>query len=163
MSNRIALISCVAKKDLTPQLTFDLYKSPWFVKVDRYTKSLNYNYRFVLSAKHGLLSEYDLIEPYEQSLIGLTSKELKKWSESVFEKINAIIFPGDVVDIYAGKAYRKYLAPLIADKGCSVNVPLIGLGIGSQLSWLDKQWKSSLSGGINPVMEEADATTSQTQ
>lgn len=163
MTQRIALISCVSKKDVIPQPTFDLYKSTWFIKVNKYTNSLNYDYRFVLSAKHGLLSEEDIVEPYEQSLIRVKALELKSWSASVFEKLNKIILPGDVVDIYAGKAYRKYLVPLIADKGCLVNVPLIGLGIGSQLSWLDKQWKSSLSGGINPVMEEVDATTSQTQ
>ena len=41
------------------------------------------------------------------------------------------------VTLLAGRKYRDYLAPLLAEAGHMVEVPLEGRGIGQQLSWLN--------------------------
>ena len=57
-------------------------------------------------------------------------------SEALYLAMNAILEPGDEVIILAGVAYREYLVRPIEEMGCHIEIPMKGLGIGQQLSWL---------------------------
>jgi len=134
---KIALVSCVGQKKNQPSPAFDLYQSAWFKKCDRYVASQNYGYKFVVSAKHGLISDGEIVEPYEKTLNDMSSDARKTWAESVFSQILEQFPDGADIDIYAGKRYREHLAPMLTNAGYLVSVPLKGLGIGKQLAWFD--------------------------
>lgn len=142
---RVALVSCVSKKRDKPSTAFDLYQTPLFDKMNRYTLAQGYDHRFVLSAKYGLLAESETVEPYEMTLNVMTGAECKAWAERTFQQILKALPNGASLDIYAGKKYRQHLLPLLESAGYRVNVPLEGLGIGRQLAWLDARLNSQLS------------------
>jgi hypothetical protein len=47
-----------------------------------------------------------------------------------------VLRPGDHVVFLAGEAYRAGLIDAIRGMGCTVEIPMEGLGIGQQLHWL---------------------------
>ncbi len=65
---KIALISCVAKKQKNKSQAKDMYVSPLFRGAYRYAKSLGVDKIYILSAKYGLLEELDVVEPYNVTL-----------------------------------------------------------------------------------------------
>ena len=68
MRNQIVLISCVSQKLSHRAKAKDLYVSTLFRLNLKYAKILNPDAIYILSAKHGLLSLEQEIEPYEQTL-----------------------------------------------------------------------------------------------
>jgi len=82
---KIVLISCVSKKLNHKSKAQDLYVSPLFQKNLRYARSLNPDKIFILSAKYGLLSLTDVVEPYDKTLNKMTSNEIKEWANSVLK------------------------------------------------------------------------------
>ena len=60
---KIVLISCVSKKLAVKSKAENLYSSVLFKYNLRYAKSLNPEKIFILSAKYGLLSLDDEVEP----------------------------------------------------------------------------------------------------
>jgi hypothetical protein len=54
-----------------------------------------------------------------------------------------VLQPGDHVVFLAGIKYRENLIDPIREMGCSVEIPMEGLGIGKQLSWLKQQLESN--------------------
>lgn len=68
MSKRIALISCVSQKLSQHAKPKELYVSTLFKLNLKYAEKLEPDEIFILSAKHGLLSLDQQIEPYEQTL-----------------------------------------------------------------------------------------------
>lgn len=142
---RVALVSCVGKKKAVISPAFELYKSDWFLKADRYTQG-KYDKRFVLSALHGLIDEDSRIEPYEKTLNTMPSSERRQWTDKVFCQILEALPQGAAIDVYAGSKYREKLVPMLEDAGYTVKLPLKGLGIGQQLAWFDKQIKPEQMG-----------------
>lgn len=136
---KIALISCVSKKQEGIHKARDLYISDWFKKTKTYVEN-KYNKWYILSAKHYLV-EPDQKLPYYEMYLPIQSKEYKQnWANTV---VSQITIPPCKIDIFAGKEYRKYLIPLLQDKGFKINIPLEGLGIGQQLKW----FKEKINGG----------------
>ena len=130
------MVSCVSVKQLGIHKAKDLYISEWFKKVRSYVENNNYDKWYILSAKYYLVNpEQEL--PYYEMYLPKQSKEYKQqWGIKVSEQL---VFSNEEqaeIDIFAGMEYRKYLAPLLKARGFNVNVPMKGLGIGSQLKWL---------------------------
>ena len=94
------------------------------------------------------LSEYFLvlpdqvIEPYYLTLKSMDSKEKIDWANHEYQMIKPIISSKDRIFFLAGQDYRNYLIPLLQHDGFAVNIPMEGLRIGKQKSWL----KSKLAG-----------------
>jgi cytoplasmic iron level regulating protein YaaA (DUF328/UPF0246 family) len=135
---RIALISCTKLKQNYPCASSEMYqKSTLFKKASGYINELNYDKWFILSAKYGLVSPNEIIEPYDETLNNMKSTQIKVWSDSVLNELmkNTI----EEVDFYAGEKYRKYIIPQLEGKGIKCNVPLKGLGIGQQLGFYTRE------------------------
>jgi hypothetical protein len=141
---RIALVSCAGQKKAEPSPAFDLYQSAWFRKCDQYVVSQKYDSKFVISAKHGLVSDGEIVEPYEQTLNDMPIAARKIWAESVFSQVLAQFPDGAEIDIYAGNRYRDHLVSMLINAGYRVTVPLEGLGIGQQLAWFDSKNSTQL-------------------
>ena len=135
---KIVLISCVSKKLNHKSKAQDLYVSPLFQKNLRYAKSLNPDKIFILSAKYGLLSLTDEVEPYDKTLNKMTSNEIKEWANSVLKQLQKVSdLDKEEFLFLAGNNYRKFLLPHIKN----YKIPMLGLGIGKQLKWLTEKIK----------------------
>lgn len=133
---KIALISCTKLKANYSCSTRQMYQeSTLFNKAIKYIEQQDYNDWFVLSAKYGLLRQYDQIEPYDLTLNNMKVSERKTWSELVLKQIHDMQLNVTQIDFYAGVKYREYLIPIFEQKGINCNVPLKGKGIGEQLQF----------------------------
>ena len=133
---KYVLISCVSQKLDHPALSKDLYTSTLFKLSYRYATSLKSDAIFILSAQYGLVSCDQVIAPYDITLNEMKARDVKKWSERVLVELRKHTdLQKDLFFFLAGDKYRKYLLPHI--RNCQV--PMKGLRIGEQLSWLKKK------------------------
>ena len=135
---KIVLISCVSKKLSKKSKAQDLYISPLFQYNLKYAKSLKPDKILILSAKYGLLNLDEEIEPYNETLNGMNSNEVKEWANSVLNELSKVCdIKKDEFIFFAGDKYRKYLISHINN----YKIPLKGLGIGKQLKYLKENLK----------------------
>lgn len=133
---KYVLISCVSQKLDHPALSKDLYTSTLFKFCYRYATSLKPDAVFILSAKYGLVSCDQEIAPYDMTLNEMKAGEVKKWSERVLVELRKQTdLQKDLFIFLTGDKYRKYLLPHIRN----YQIPMKGLRIGEQLSWLKKK------------------------
>jgi cytoplasmic iron level regulating protein YaaA (DUF328/UPF0246 family) len=101
-----------------------------------YAHSLKPKSIFILSAKYGLLSPDDTIDPYEQTLKNMKAGERRQWAEGVLSELRKRCdLEADQFVFHAGTAYRESLVPHLRH----YQIPMEGLGLGKQLQWLDRQ------------------------
>lgn len=93
---------------------------------------------YILSAKHGLLSPSQVIEPYDETLNEMRKSERLLWAEGVLTHLLTLTKCQDTVVFLAGKRYREFIAPELRREGYSVDIPMEGMPIGKQLSWINK-------------------------
>lgn len=125
---RIALISCTSKKKTYKCRASELYsESPRFSLSYEYAKK-NCDKVYILSAKYGLISEDEVIEPYNETLKDKSTIERKEWSSKVLRDLdNKHSLEKDEFLILAGKAYNQYLLPYIKN----YKLPLQGKSLGN--------------------------------
>lgn len=128
------LVSCVKQKQSLPCEARDLYVSQWFSKARRYVEQQNGRW-FILSAQHGLVEPSRVLAPYQLTLNAMPRPERERWASSVWQSLTDIVEQHPTVVILAGRRYAELLVPRLAERGVSVELPLHGLGIGSQLHW----------------------------
>lgn len=109
----------------------DMYTSDLFKKSYQYAEKLGGNI-WILSAKYGLLSPGDIIAPYNQTLVGASEMECKKWAYKVYCQMvdKQIDFEEEAIFL-CGTNYRKYLIT----KFKKASAPLAHMGIGRQLKF----------------------------
>jgi len=134
----VGLIACVSGKRTSPTEARELYDSPLFRKAQRYIET-HCNRWYILSAKYGLVDPDQIIKPYEETLNGKSRADCERWAKGVWASLCGHLAPGDEVIILAGKLYRDFLVDKLIQYGCSVSIPMEGLGIGKQLHWLSEQ------------------------
>ncbi len=136
MGAPVVLISCVKSKRDRPCRAADMYVSTLFRKMKAYADSLKPRRIYILSAKYGLLSPDDLIEPYEKTLKAMKSPERKAWASGVLSALRQDCdLDADHFVFLAGDPYRRNLVPHIRHH----SVPMQGLPFGKQLQWLERQ------------------------
>jgi len=60
----------------------------------------------------------------------------RRWADCVLSQLLPIADAGDSIILLAGNRYREALEPALGAQGCTVEVPMAGLGIGEQKAWL---------------------------
>jgi len=133
---RVFLVSCVAGKRSEPTPAAELYTSAWFIKARELVEASGEPW-FILSAEHGLLAPDQVIAPYERTLNTISASERRDWGQRVQQQIEARPINADEVVVLAGNRYRANLMPYLRKRFSKVTVPMEGLTIGRQLSWLD--------------------------
>ncbi|MFM7539323.1 MAG: DUF6884 domain-containing protein [Planctomycetota bacterium] len=131
----IYLVSCVSVKCPAPMAAKDLYMSSWFKKARLYVKKTGCDW-FILSAEHGLIGPEQVIAPYEKTLNTMPVAARRDWAKRVSAQLQEAMPDMDRAVFLAGHRYREFLVPCFLDRGIAVEVPMQGLGIGEQLSWL---------------------------
>ena len=135
MSKTIALVACVSKKNKSPMPARDLYISDWFLKASAYADRISDQW-FILSAKYGLLDPDDAIDPYDETLNKMPVKARRDWAVKVLDELIPKLDHDDQVVILAGMKHREFLVDPLGASGYQVEIPMEGLRIGEQLSWL---------------------------
>ena len=135
------LVSCVSVKLPGAAPARDLYVSPWFLKARACIEALGCPW-YILSAKHGLLDPGSTIDPYDETLKTMSADRRRNWARGVIEDLAPRLKDVDSVTIFAGMAYREFLEPELLGWGVELHVPMQGMRIGQQLSWLSDQARS---------------------
>ena len=133
--DRVVLISCCSRKLSYKAPAERLYQSTLFRLSLRYARTLDPDQIFVLSAKYGLVSLNQELEPYDVTLNDMTTQQIRSWSLSVLDQLRRISdLTQDHFTILAGQHYRRFLVLHLSN----YKVPLEGLRIGEQLSYLKR-------------------------
>jgi len=132
----VVLISCTSKKRTYRCKAKELYDaSSLFAASYSYAKRKNCEV-YILSAKHGLLYENDIIAPYNETLLDKTSKEINEWRAQVLKALEERFdFNETNFIILAGKNYYEPLIQYIKH----YELPLKGMRIGERISFLNAQ------------------------
>ncbi|MCY3819821.1 MAG: hypothetical protein OXH52_10740 [Gammaproteobacteria bacterium] len=93
----------------------------------------------ILSAEYGLLHPDEVIRPYEKTLNAVPVAERRSWANEVVESMDPFLRDIDTVVFFAGERYREFLEPGLRGWGVDVVVPMLGLGLGQQLAWLNER------------------------
>ncbi|MEX2119395.1 MAG: DUF6884 domain-containing protein [Pirellulales bacterium] len=134
----VYLVSCVGQKLGESSLAKDLYVSDWFKKARSYVEATGYPW-FILSAEYGLVAPDQRIAPYEKTLNAMTAGERRQWASKVITQLDEAM-PGLTHAVFlAGQRYREFLASHLESRKVAVAVPMEGLRIGEQLSWLSRR------------------------
>ncbi len=137
MCTTVYLVSCVSAKLDRRAPAADLYRSPWFRLARAYVEHQRADW-YVLSAKHLVISPDTVIAPYEQTLNKMPVAARREWAERVLADLARRVRPDATVVFLAGARYREFLIDGLRARGNRVEVPMEGLTIGRQLSWLKK-------------------------
>ena len=89
-----------------------------------------------MSAEHGVLRPDEVVSPYEKTLNKMSKAERAGWSRRVEHQLQEMLPPGCMVLILAGERYREGVLPFLRRQGHRVEIPMAGLKMGHQLSWL---------------------------
>jgi hypothetical protein len=140
---RVFLVSCVSQKRQEPCTARDLYISNIFCKARQYAEDSGCPW-FILSAQYGLVAPSEVIAPYERTLNTMGIADRRAWSDRVAQQLDAAVPNMKRVVFLAGERYRQFLTQYLTKRGIEVFVPMEGLRIGQQLSWLSKNTPESL-------------------
>jgi hypothetical protein len=138
--SKVYLISCVKTKRDVPCESGDLYTSALFQKA-RKVAELEGDKWFILSAKYGLLSPEEIVNPYNETLINMSKSERLEWSKNVYKKLISRIEKKDEIIFLAGEKYREFLAKELNSESYKTYAPMANLSIGNQLKWLNSRIK----------------------
>jgi hypothetical protein len=141
MARVISVVQCVGKKRETAQKARNLYTSPLFMAASAYAEKISDEW-YIISAKYGLVIPSEFIEPYDVTLKTMSALERKIWAERVFSGLKPLLNTHDTVVFLAGVIYRENLVKKVKEFGCKVEIPMEGLRIGEQVSWLQGQLKN---------------------
>ena len=70
----------------------------------------------------------------------------RQWAEGVIDLIKEILPRPRHIVMLAGARYREYLQPALDAMGIQVAVPMEGLRLGEQLSWLGAHVEDDATG-----------------
>jgi len=133
----VYLVSCVGAKRPTATAAKDLYISDWFVKARRHVERTGCPW-FILSAEHGLVPPDEVIAPYEKTLNTMSAGERRRWARRVIGQMAELMPAAKHIVFLAGARYREGLTEYLQQRGVVVDVPMQGLRIGEQISWLGR-------------------------
>ena len=134
---RIGLVGCVKSKRGSAAPAADLYTSALFHGRRRWVEASCSRW-YILSAKHGLVSPDQMLDPYDETLTTKGRGERRAWADRVLAQLqNALADIGRYdFEIHAGAAYTDYgLRSGLVSAGATITLPTEGLGLGRQLAF----------------------------
>jgi hypothetical protein len=134
----VYLVACVKKKQHGPAAAKHLYVSVWFKNACHYAEASHCPW-FIVSAKHGLLAPDEILMSYEKTLNTMAITARKEWAMHVLAQLYKAVPHIRRVVFLAGERYREFLADELRNRHILVSVPMRGLAIGKQLSWLKRR------------------------
>lgn len=137
---RIALISCSKSKRPYPCRASELYSASTLFSLSYEYALANADRIYIISAKHGLLAEDEVIEPYNETLNEKSAAERRAWARGVLEQLRQECdVEKDEFLILAGKRYYEYLLPELPH----ATLPLGNLPMGKRIEFLQRAGRAS--------------------
>ncbi|MFC7625569.1 DUF6884 domain-containing protein [Microlunatus sp. GCM10028923] len=132
----VIFVGCVKRKRAERALAKDLYTSDYFLKMRTYAENSGKPW-YILSAKHGLVSPEEWLEPYDCYLPDMTRDYRRGWGQKVASQLESAVgsLAGVVVDIHAGSVYVESVQSALDSLGAVVTDQLRGLSLGRRQSW----------------------------
>lgn len=148
----VALLPCSKTKADHKACAADFYQGTLFRLSLKYAMDiLRADHIFILSAKHGALSPYSIVGPYDLRLDSLTPKARRAWGCDTWRQMrtNLVRAWGLQPDrfkwvVLAGSLYRELLIMHFENHEIVPETPLAGLGIGIQLHRLNDALKHQI-------------------
>ena len=126
---RIALISCSKCR------ASELYSASTLFSLSYEYAKVNADRVYIISAKHGLVGEDEVIEPYDETLNEKTASERQAWSQMVLNQLKQVCdIQRTNFIVLAGKNYYEYLIPYLSH----VSLPLGKLPLGKRIEFLQR-------------------------
>ena len=140
MNKRIVLITaCGNKKEEEPTIAGRLYKSPRIRYLYKKSKELGLDF-YILSAKYGLISGDEIVEPYDQVMDKAQCEKLKS-------KIRDVLKNFDIIIYYKGGARKEYLECLeMIAKELNKKFETFGYGNMGDIGKLEEKLEEILNG-----------------
>lgn len=148
MTKTVYLVGCgKAKLDVAAPAK-DLYQGALFKKSRAYVehKMIEGDEWYILSAKEGCVHPDDAVDPYDQTLLSMSSGDRYSWSmRAIKDFCRHGYYPYHTrqnlrLVFLCGKLYRKDIIKWLSESkhfsDVTIEVPMAGLGIGQQLKWL---------------------------
>ncbi len=133
---KIVLLACCGPKLKHKAPAAVLYCSDLFRKSLAYAQALSPDAIYILSAKYGLVTLDQELEPYDFTLNKQSTTTIRLWSDQVLKQLSEESdLEKDRFVILAGDRYFRNLLPVLRH----VELPLEGLGIGKRLQWLNQR------------------------
>jgi hypothetical protein len=93
---------------------------------------------YILSAKHGVVGLRDVLEPYDVTLKTMAAVERHRWGVRVEKQLRKLRSKKTEVVVMAGRPYVAPIEAFLEREFARVYTPLMGLGIGRRLSWMQR-------------------------
>lgn len=157
---KIAIIGCSNQKLNGRHRAGDLYTSQRFKKAYQYANNINSDVIFILSAKHGLIHQDELIEYYDvayQSLSKMEKDLLHKTVRRQLVELSQKYHFDPLVDLFVLLAGKDYAA-ILAGSLSYLYKPLANLQMGyalQQLNFLNQAQHNILSTQIHALFNQA--------
>lgn len=133
---KIALISCSKEKKNYACPAYELYSASALFSLSYQYAKLHTDKIYILSAKYGLVSENQILEPYNQTLNEMNRREQLDWAGRVLREFQRVCdIASDQFVILAGSNYYKDLVPSLSH----CELPLAGLRMGERMAFLKNQ------------------------
>lgn len=137
---KIALISCSKLKADHPCPARELYAPSQLFSLSYQYAKRNTDAVYILSAKHGLLAESDVIAPYDLTLSHLPEHRQRDWADYVLTQMRERFdVEQDTFLILAGRNYYQHLLPHLSH----TDLPLGNLPLGARIAFLHRQLAGS--------------------
>lgn len=145
---QIVLLSCTkAKKDYSCKASEMYSASANFRKAYQYAQTFA-DEIYILSAKYGLLTTEDVIEPYNFTLNGQSSEFRRSWTKAVLNKLCEVAnISGDHFTLLTGKNYYEFLLDGISNHA----IPLKGKSQGQWIPTLNNLLTSNNEITVNDL------------
>lgn len=101
----LGLIACGKAKLKRPAPARELYTGTPF-RLARDLAERSFTRWAILSAKHGLVFPFEVLEPYEQALGDSSKSEREAWGERVAQQIESITSEGERIVALVPSAYE---------------------------------------------------------
>lgn len=164
----LALISCTKSKMPHACRAAELYRPSPFFRLAYAFAGMHAQNTLILSAKHGLVHPNHVLEPYEQTLVGASQVERRRWAEMVYRQLSTTpeYEAARTLLWLAGKNYRAELLPMVTRDGKHSAIPLAHLRQLEQVAWLRdavgrERKPASAASGVTPRPVPVTSSLSQ--
>lgn len=140
----VALVGCAKQKRDHPCPARELYAPSTLFSLSYEYARRNADRVYIISAKYGLLTEDQVVAPYDETLNTMPAPARRAWADGVLAQLEAVCdLRRDSFILLAGKRYCEYLLPHLPH----ARLPLGNLPMGRRLEYLN----AALSNEKHPV------------
>lgn len=129
----LIITSCSKSKKETSAIASEFYTGQFFRSIKKFAINNSFDFK-ILSAKYGLVSMNDLIEPYDIKL--RIKSNIKSIQSKISESFSEIIQKYDKIIFIMGKVYLSVFEKFLSNKNISYFVDHRGIGGFNQIGFI---------------------------